>query len=662
MLRRILPRPCPPLWLLTAAAALAAAPWVVSQPPTKKLSIGSQSQRARAEALVRKLYAEEYAEAKKSPAAALALASMLLRESKETKDDPVLRYAGLSEARNLAAAAGDAPVALEAIAELVKHYSVAGLSMKSSSLEIASRNASGKEANLAVVEAALDLLDEALFEDDYAAARTLLDAAETAAARLKNLALYGRVDRRAQEIEAARQESVRVKTFAERLARDASDAEANYQLGRYRCLVSGNWERGLPLLARGNNASWKALAEKQLANPKDASARARLGDDCVRLAEAEKGQAKRNLQRRALHWYGLALPGLKGLTRVRVENEIRELARVFPLPTEGQPEIVVQVRLFNNPHPGGVKAAVFSPDGRLILSGGRMDRTVRLWETKTGKELKQFVGHTGHIMCVAISADGKYGASGCNGMQLRTWDLQTGLQVRQFQGHNDFIRGVKFLPDGKRLLSVSDDKTLRIWDLATGTQLQQVIAHSAFINDLALSRDGKRAATTSDDFTVAVWDLEKLQEIRRFRHNDRAWSVAISPDGKRVVSSSWGGDRSVRVWDVDSGKELRQLPHPSNVWCIAFSPDGKRVYTGSGQQPPAPGGKDGLGLGMPPAPPPPPGPADDYLRVWDVDTGKELRRLEGHTAILYDVSLTADGRLAVTCSNDNTMRIWGERK
>jgi hypothetical protein len=96
MLRRILPRPCPPLWLLTAAAALAAAPWVDSQPPTKKLPIGSQSQRARAEALVRKLYTEEYAEAKKNPAAALALASTLLRESKETKDDPVLNWSSIT--------------------------------------------------------------------------------------------------------------------------------------------------------------------------------------------------------------------------------------------------------------------------------------------------------------------------------------------------------------------------------------------------------------------------------------------------------------------------------------------------------------------------------------------------------------------------------------
>jgi WD40 repeat protein len=652
----------PALWcrfpsrLLGLALVMAAAPWVVSQPPAGQAPVLGDAARARAEALVRKLYAEEFEETKKTAAAAQALAATLLRESKATKDDPALRFAGLSEARDLAARAGDAATCLEAVDELVKHYAVKGLGMKSRGLATAARNATGKEAGLAVVEAALGLIDDALYEDDYAAAATLIEAAETAAARLKNLALYGRVDRRAQEVEAARREFERLKTFADRLAKDAQDAEANYQLGRYSCLIKGNWERGLPLLAKGGHADWQALARKQLANPSSPSVQARLGEDCTRLAEGEKGQPRRNLQRRALYWYQRALPKLAGLTRVRVERELRELAKVFPVPSP-TPEIVAELLRIPSPHVGGVFLAVVAPDGRLILSGGFTDKVVRVWDAKTGKELRQLVGATGTLQGLAVSADCKLGAAGDTMNQLRVWDLQTGAQTRQLFGHTDFVRGVQFLPDGKRLVSVSDDKTLRIWDLATGNQLHLLNAHTQYINSLSLTKDGKRAVTASNDLSVAVWDLEKMLEVRRFKHNDRAWAAAIAPDGKRVVSSSLGADLSVRVWDVESGKELRRLPHPSTVWGVAFSPDGKRVYTASGQLPPAPFKKDAAG-GMPAAG----GPADDYVRVWDVETGKELRRLAGHTALVRMVSVTADGRVAVSCGNDNTIRVWGEKK
>src|SRR5262245_12649368 len=270
--------------LLALAAALFAVAWAGSQPPADRSRIPDLSTQTRAEALVKKLYGAEYEEAKKDPAAALALAGTLLRESKATKDDPVLRFAALGQARDLAAGAGDAAIALQAVDELVKHYPVKGLGMKSSALATASRSAVSKEANQAVVEAALGLVDEALFEDDYEAARTLIEAADTAGVKVKSLALYGRVDRRAQEVEAARKEFARARTFADRLAKDGNDPEANYQLGRYACLIRGNWERGLPLLARGNNPTWKAVAERQLARPKDPSEQARVGDECARLA------------------------------------------------------------------------------------------------------------------------------------------------------------------------------------------------------------------------------------------------------------------------------------------------------------------------------------------------------------------------------------------
>src|SRR5262249_23073382 len=115
---------------LTLTAALLAVAWAGSQPPADRSPVPDPATQARAEALVNKLYGAEYEKAKKDPAAALALAGTLLRESKATKDDPVLRFAALGQARELAAGAGDAAIALQAVDELVKHYPVKGLGMK----------------------------------------------------------------------------------------------------------------------------------------------------------------------------------------------------------------------------------------------------------------------------------------------------------------------------------------------------------------------------------------------------------------------------------------------------------------------------------------------------------------------------------------------------
>jgi len=100
---------------------------------------------------------------------------------------------------------------------------------------------------------------------------------------------------------------------------------------------------------------------------------------------------------------------------------------------------------------------------------------------------------------------------------------------------------------------------------------------------VAFSPDGKHIVSSSDDKTVRVWDAELGQAIGEplQGHSDSVWSVAFSPDGKHIVSGS--ADNTVRVWDAESGQAIGEplQGHSDGVWSVAFSPDGKHIVSGS---------------------------------------------------------------------------------
>src|SRR5262249_10980833 len=272
----------------------------------------------RAEALVKKLFKDDFQRAKEDAAVAKALAELLVREAKETGDDPALRYVALTQARDLAVDAGEPATVLAAIAELENHHAINAVHMRIAALLAVAPKTTSKENGMLVVDTALTLLDDALTQDNFAAARKLVDAADKAGQMIKNLQLYSRIDKRRQEVVHAEKEFARVKPFADTLAKDADNVEANREMGRYLCLTKGQWQRGLPTLAKGDDAKLKALAEKDLTKPKDAKMQVELADAWSELGESMKGTPNIHVMGRAFHWYGEALPKIEGgLTRLR---------------------------------------------------------------------------------------------------------------------------------------------------------------------------------------------------------------------------------------------------------------------------------------------------------------------------------------------------------
>ena len=124
------------------------------------------------------------------------------------------------------------------------------------------------------------------------------------------------------------------------------------------------------------------------------------------------------------------------------------------------------------------------------------------------------------------------------------------------------------------------DRTIRQWDVTTGKEVRQFTGHADGVSSLAISRDGRRLLSGSWDKSVRLWDVDTGKELKRFEegHSQQVWGVALSPDGKRALSASF--DLTVRLWDVNLGKELQSFKgHTQSIWVVAFSPDGKQALS-----------------------------------------------------------------------------------
>jgi WD40 repeat protein len=152
---------------------------------------------------------------------------------------------------------------------------------------------------------------------------------------------------------------------------------------------------------------------------------------------------------------------------------------------------------------------------------------------------------------------------------------------------------------------------------------------------------GGRAASISDDLTLRVWDLAAGRELRSLPgHTDEVWGVAVAPGGRCLLSSS--RDQTLRVWDAASGKERRRWTTDAAVVGVALTPGGSRVPTGSG---------DVLRGGQWVRP------TAYRVQRWDVASGRERWRFEGHTARVHAVAVAPDGRHALSASADRTVRL-----
>jgi len=337
-------------------------------------------------------------------------------------------------------------------------------------------------------------------------------------------------------------------------------------------------------------------------------------------------------------------------------------------------------------HTGPISAVAFNPASTLLASASQ-DGTIRLWSaTATGKPRERTLLQPlkpGAIHCLSFSSSGQTLAIGCADNSVRLWALNTTppRERAHLEGHAGAVHGVAYSPDNKLLLTGAQDWTVRTWDMTSPKLAERFMpwSHLSHVYSVAFAPDGQTLASGSEDRVLRLWDLTRSEpRTRSFLKGDsiQLYVVAYSPDGKAVAAA--GAGTTVRQWDAGTGKVLRPctgLPaavyflhyspdskqlligdtksfalhdaatgaglrrfdeHPSRLNCLALAPDGRRAISGSGYYEYKDGQivvKDAKVVYT-----------DCLLRLWDLDSGKELQALNSSTVPIYSCGFVADGK------------------
>lgn len=303
-------------------------------------------------------------------------------------------------------------------------------------------------------------------------------------------------------------------------------------------------------------------------------------------------------------------------------------------------------------HEGAVNCVAISPDGRSALSGAA-DYGLILWDIETGRvihrlqqgetqavfeETPTLGGHEGPVRDVVFNSNGLTAYSVTEDSRMFYWDLERGVPIRV----EDLTVGVYSLdqsPDGRYALLGLLDSRVVLWVHYYGRIALDLLGHTGRVEAVAFTPDGLQAISGAADGSVRLWDLRSGAELRCMEFDGSALNVDLSPDGRLLLMGTWSGD--ISLWDYERGVEIRRMVGHTEMpfaGVLFVGEDARTAVSGAGYI---------YGAAE-----------DPTVRLWDVETGEEIRRLEGHTRHLWDIDVSADGSFVVSGSHDGTARLW----
>jgi len=312
-------------------------------------------------------------------------------------------------------------------------------------------------------------------------------------------------------------------------------------------------------------------------------------------------------------------------------------------------------------HTAAVRRAVFSPDGKLLVSVGE-DSQVIVWDFERRMRLKTITEHKGVVHTVSFSPDGAFFITGDQQQTAIVWNANRLEPAAVWHDNPGPVTASAFSPDGRVVIYTAGAVTVvretgtwkklralpgglsfgnflfpkdhqvgvnreRMWDLYTGESLSGDPAEW-FGNWATLSPDRKQMATVDVEGFVKFVDLGRRKLVHKeHAHHDHGRAAAYSPDGKLLATAA----ERVVLWDVASMTRLVPLEYESVVWSVAFSPDGRWLVSTHG---------------------------DGSILIWDVANRELESNLRQHSGGVRGLAFSPDSRRIATASEDHSVILW----